>query len=498
MSKSGRYSYEKALGFLQECLKKIPADRRVRFPSIAQLAKSARLSSSSMLKAVLELQNQGKLSCIKGRGIFAGNRGPSDYRPKPTKFQKALMVLERDIIEGAFAGLETLPSRNELKKRYGVSGPLLVKVLARLERDSVLCSRGNSFYIVAESRQRSFASILLLGKAYPSGKLMLLNDRFTELYNSLERLSISAGVKFRSVGLRMDEHPDTFSALASRDEHIGYVLWTNAVFPGTLRTFLDSVSRTGKPVVLIDEMGDVVPDERHGGDKMIMTIRIAGVSAGKDAARFLVNLGHRIITYISGAHSSQWSQERYQGLQSVFGGLGAGYSVILHAVDSFRPPSSDIFTELDVFADKLFSMLKSLPIPGTSRHPSVVQAFTDAMLTVQDIKNTQTALATEFEAALHRPEITAWVCANDHIATAALDFLRSRNCKVPEKISLVAFDDSWLAFENDLTSYNFDFAKMARLAYSFIINPRNRFFSENWPAIENQGLVIERGSTARI
>ncbi|TWT07804.1 GntR family transcriptional regulator [Planococcus sp. CPCC 101016] len=100
--------------------------------------------------------------------------------------------------------------------------------------------------------------------------------------------------------------------------------------------------------------------------------------------------------------------------------------------------------------------------------------------------------------------ITGLVCYNDELAMALLELLRTKNCKVPEDISIVGHDDSMLAevSEVKLTSISHPKSEMGELAANAIIaliNSKNDN-SNNYNAssmIYNPELII-RSSTKKI
>jgi DNA-binding LacI/PurR family transcriptional regulator len=78
----------------------------------------------------------------------------------------------------------------------------------------------------------------------------------------------------------------------------------------------------------------------------------------------------------------------------------------------------------------------------------------------------------QHEKALKIPDISAWVTSEDQLAVVgALPFLKAKGIKIPEEISIVAFNDSIDAAFNDLTSYSFDIQSMAYRMLRLIYNP---------------------------
>jgi DNA-binding LacI/PurR family transcriptional regulator len=98
-----------------------------------------------------------------------------------------------------------------------------------------------------------------------------------------------------------------------------------------------------------------------------------------------------------------------------------------------------------------------------------------------------------FEKALSDRSITAWVCSSDPQALMALEFVRARGKTVPKDISVMGFDDTTDAYNNGLTSYNFDIGQAAYRMLNFILDPRTE--SRGPTVVEIPGMVVERETT---
>ena len=94
--------------------------------------------------------------------------------------------------------------------------------------------------------------------------------------------------------------------------------------------------------------------------------------------------------------------------------------------------------------------------------------------------------------------VTAWVAANDEVGVACLRLLRDRRVDVPGQVSVAAFDDTFLALVNDLTSYDFAADAVTGAMVNSLVAP-------SWPPLQREpatlveiaGFVNERGSTGQ-
>jgi DNA-binding LacI/PurR family transcriptional regulator len=184
---------------------------------------------------------------------------------------------------------------------------------------------------------------------------------------------------------------------------------------------------------------------------------------------FLLRRRHLRAAYISPFHAEAWSQNRLQGLTQFYRDAGHPDAVVPATADHIGWLSADrlpasIMAAADEEPNRKLRLEETLP------------AGIDGLLANRDI--------------------TAWVAANDAVGIACLRLLAERGIRVPARISVASFDDSFFALVNDLTSYNFNTPAVVQAMIQFIVNP-------SWPpvrrrtgeAVEVDGFVNEREST---
>jgi DNA-binding LacI/PurR family transcriptional regulator len=104
------------------------------------------------------------------------------------------------------------------------------------------------------------------------------------------------------------------------------------------------------------------------------------------------------------------------------------------------------------------------------------------------------------ENAFSHKAITAWVCANDAMASFALLFLRTKKTAVPKFLSITGFDDDIeMAFKDMITSYNFNMPAGVAQMIDYLLHPRQRLFDRTGPDknIEIKGYIVERRTSGR-
>jgi DNA-binding LacI/PurR family transcriptional regulator len=200
--------------------------------------------------------------------------------------------------------------------------------------------------------------------------------------------------------------------------------------------YVPMLSEMQVPIVLINN--------QHPGE-FVHAVMIANVEASREAAKHLIGLGHRLIAYLGNRFGHQSDMERF-----------AGYRQALEEADlPFRP-------ELVVHGDggpeggvRAMEMLLALPEPPT-----------------------------------------AVFCYNDMSALGALRRIRTAGLRVPGDISVVGFDDLFVAqyTEPPLTTVRQPKRQMGRLAMETLL----KLMSGSKPEehIRVPGELIVRESTA--
>jgi DNA-binding LacI/PurR family transcriptional regulator len=217
--------------------------------------------------------------------------------------------------------------------------------------------------------------------------------------------------------------------------------------------------------------------------------------------RYLLQLGHTSLSYVSPYHLGFWSHNRLEGLLDVYARAGYSGNITIVACDELDsqwqlidPNSAQVSSMLppDIRqATLLLDKAKESPDPWMQFIAR--QASTDIDLLQIDVYERQ-FLDQQFERAMACRESTAWVCANDHIALCAIDYLRRHGVAVPEDLSVVGFDNTVEAFGAGLTTYDFNIEIAASRMLAFIRSPR--LFASSAGYHEIEGAVISRNTGA--
>jgi DNA-binding LacI/PurR family transcriptional regulator len=119
------------------------------------------------------------------------------------------------------------------------------------------------------------------------------------------------------------------------------------------------------------------------------------------------------------------------------------------------------------------------------------ELFMHPTTALDDVVNMHFRMQDTFRAAMADRSITAWVCANDYCALSALHFLSGHPAHTRNRISVVGFDNVRFGVFEGLTSYDFDFRLIGRVAADRIMNPRRY---ERMDTISVKGKLVRRHS----
>ncbi len=498
-----------------------------RLPALRQLARRARVSPASMLRALHLLQADGAVTIVKNHGTYAGlpedRLRPGDAetleRPPREKWQRLRMRLEQDVYGGRYPkGLE-LPSLRELAPRYGTSPPTLRKAMISLERAGVIEPHGRAYRVPRPAQQPGQAAVLFTAIIPPEdADLWFRRDRYLELMASLHRACAEANLRLlvssyhprhgfrwrhdRSRGGSADELRD----LTLR----AHLAWAPNLPERDLQRFCADLSglhhrakppKVGTreaPLAIFDGARGVpmsLPRSREYASTRIFST--ARKRSGEHVARYLLAAGHRRIAFLSACHSEPWSKDRLFGLRQACEAAGfpdavRAFTVAAHDDLSEKPELPQALArEEAAMGNELLGLETGLEAAsyGWMGVP-LRQAF--------ELFRMASRTGYSLHEAVERLRAwgpTAVVGANDVMALTAMHQLRRHGVRVPEDIAFVGFDDDKHAADGNLTSYNFNMPHIAASMLQYVLAPEKAAAADRDGSVECQGILIERAST---
>jgi hypothetical protein len=255
---------------------------------------------------------------------------------------------------------------------------------------------------------------------------------------------------------------------------------------------LRDLARTGKSAAVVETREPIEKTVLPEGS----AVHFFNIGMSKRPAEFvghfLLELGHKRICFFSMHHGEIWSRNRLEGIASVYAAAGLDGSVT-PLVDP--DPGQLLQSSEQEAALRKWQAVMSAFDRWKKTVPSAYGREIDLLIrrAIPGIA-TMTGLQGLFQQALSLSHVTAWVGVNDAVAVAALGFLRERGVPVPQRISVVGFDDTAAALDAGLTSYHFNPAALQSLIMNYVTWPRRS--GTRFPH-EADGFIVERSSTAR-
>jgi DNA-binding LacI/PurR family transcriptional regulator/DNA-binding transcriptional regulator YhcF (GntR family) len=474
---------QRALRYLATCIEASSRKGDQRLPTHQVLAARATVAPVTMLKAVAVLRKNGALTVSHGKGIciaLAGNAKPfatrEPERDKRTYLQRTCSRVEGDVEAGRYLPGRQFPPGKVMATRYDVSQPTLRKAMKELCRRGVAAESLRWYKAATSVGGARRASIVLIAAGDDEGRIEHHTFRTRRLVDLLvnECLQSDITLRIRPYDFRAKRHVRPLSEVASgKNTALGAIIFSTSLSAEVVRDATSTLARAGVPVAVLDETGDY--------EQTLDGMRVAGVRAfagmgleepGHELGRYLCKLGHRCVAYVSCSHAKTYSQNRLAGLRRAMAEYAGD---VVPFVTSSPEPTIDGPKRVEI-TDRLAEILVSEGhLPQMPEHliTSLVSRMR-AMLTYGSVMRTcarlfEDALTTSAPSGGHA---TAWVTADDAVATAALPFLRKRKIVVPRDVSVASFDDTDDAIYSGLTSYNFNDSGTVRAMLSHLLAPR--------------------------
>ena len=477
-----------------------------KLPGIRSLAKMAGVSPTTMWKATQKLRDEGVLEEFGGRRFRAANAlaARSDEPVSAHAWEKTADLIRRDILQGIFLAGQKLPSRKELCTRYNISFPTLKKALAHLEHDGLISMSRRSYVAVSSTALSRNAYVLLLCLGDRKGNLDLGAFNFDFIRSLQTECNRSA------IGLRINcyfrEYGEPWFAtdagvvgeIADSENLLGCMLLAYSVKMDNAK-ILKKMAHINKPTAVLDEIGGwELPRGFERRTNVLFCSNVTGRGPGIAAARFLLELGHKNVAFISAINAAPWSQQRLQGLEQVYRAAGDGYGVRAftnnkYSIRNDYLPQAELHSNLGAFNELYATWRSSVPGHVQKEFDSWLGGGAPVTLALAEMKNSMASLC---EQALQHRDITAWVVANDLLAFMALEHVRQRGINIPGRISVLSFDDTLDALRAGLTSYNFNLHSAAHAMLNHVVWPGRMRRRRAIVKHEIEGVVVARRTTA--
>ncbi|MBD3419334.1 MAG: GntR family transcriptional regulator [Chitinivibrionales bacterium] len=526
MKKRSGPALGKALMFVIDMLESGNHMQDTLLPGTDKLSKLAGVSERSMWDAMKKLRKYEIVDLAYGKGFricpnaLAKSQilkdecikeATADEKESAYAWEKTAEHIKKDILTRHFQSHKRLPSLKELQNRYHVSVSPLRRALNHLCTEGLLTPAGRSFIPAgkAPDHSRNRIVFICLTDIHRQVRLESFTDSF---YASLEEECSLAKVKVELNGYWYDEPYDNtgdiyfcnskreLCPLLDDDSVAGYVFFIGRFDRGE-EFVLQNLAHVKKPVAIIDMVGGwKMPWFLKRRNVKVFKMAVSK-SLGQSAAQYLLDLGHRHIAYISPFHQSEWSQNRYKGLLETMTTAHADNTAAAYTLNNPSAIHSTYMNEAQRIGHypslNKFYKKWNTKLPQEYREvldPVFAVTIPHIMLAKGEFRRRIRGL---FAQALADKKITAWVCANDDVGLEAQQFLKLKEVAVPQRISLLSFDNKAQARQQELTSYMFPVRTAAHMALQFILF-RSLFGAEHArTAIAIDGMIIGRQTTGR-
>jgi len=476
---------ETALAFLRAHIEQKRNKAQYRMETVQMLASQANVSYVTMWKAIDNLKKEGVIEATQCRGITINPERNNqtfelaDLEPEQKKNKQKWEILcdiiEADILKGAYVPGDTLKAGKLLMERYDVCYETLKKALMMLVEQDILKARGTHFEIPDLSKVKNKQCVILFANGDKFRNLRLCTNRSSDFIRYLEGQCAQKGIQLEICLYRWNNDnivipegtQQRIKRLQSQFHVLGFLVWTIGINDEhNIEKVTSFLFKQNLPIAFFVENSTVSLPVLSGRKYKIFVSGFTA-SCGEDVARYLLRMGHRTIAYVSPFGQSSWSQNRLQGLISIYKQAGLPQGVL---------PFTEQFSGRQVQKLALTAKLQTTIESLLEQSDHDLQIIGEAMENNAELLQrwsrmgyTSRTMVPIMEKAIANKKITAWVVANDYLGFTALQFLRKRGIGVPRDLSVVSFDDMTESFSSGLSSYNFNVESIVDAMITYLV-----------------------------
>lgn len=439
-------------------------------PAVRSLAESLQTSTKTVVRALRHMVEKDSLrqdpvngryylptADPRGDGVESLNKKSEGTSDALTNRIIDDLLTKRQVKDG------TIPSVSQLRRMFHCSHGRIRTTLEIMVKDGLLKPEGRGFRFntpMPASMQHSRIFVTGLPR-------FLYNFPFCEIFREIE-LALEnqnwpePGYLLRDQKSDAPYPPDhkiagfiaLHHSLCVRHDIAPYL--TKPAFP---QVVIDPSDALDKNFSVCSDITKIGPDNAYAGRAMGM---------------HLLRTGHRKIAFFTHVPLKEgWISRRLKGLQSVFPNRpGQDGSVeVFDASETAGHSGSHLKSLRYLMAGTLRESKKlanEMLFPsGDFIHSNTVRPLS-AIITLANLSR---MLHPVFETALRHAGCSAWVCVNDDIAALAHEYLRENRREAVRKTAIVGFDNLPHSRMIGLTSFDFAYEKMGRIAANSFLFP---------------------------
>lgn len=471
-----------------------------RLPSVRNLARLCSVSPMTVIRAITVLKNEGVLESRWGSGHFITGRkisGPElTNNQQADRVKRIVLELKNDISEGKYPTHQSLPTIKQLSARYNVSYPSIKKALELLCIEKVIKRSGVRYHFFP-SRIKSGLKVAIVASGPGRNSIRIETERERNFYRLLSTAAMNHNVALETICC--NDSQEELHFYTPDDSPIETYLKSKDISGIILSSYhmKDSAECLRRLLQFNIPISAWVEDhrilkmvDRYSSNRKKLTFFDSSYSTlpGYEVGRYLIGKGHKNIAYISPFHQSPWSQNRLSGLKK------AALSDPEVRIFPFVCTQylNDYYFMLKVLEESSFEKNCSTPDITQKLHP-FLQSRISSVRSEHDMLLRDSLIFTECEKlmkkALENSSITAWVCANDHIAVLITDYWNYTSMSLAKRPVLIGFDNSFMSFERNISSYEFNTYGEVQLMLSHLLYPNSL---NDKAAVRISGRVVER------
>lgn len=504
----------RAQEYLNDVIRRARSRAQPRLAPLPVLAARAHVSQTTMIKAVGVQRARGVLTVSRGRGIRLALDEPVLEIPLQQaqqnsgggpRWQRLARQMKRDIAARMVHDGVELPSTKELTSRYGVCRRTLRRAIDSLIADSVLVERRRKLVTrLNPSSDRPGNTVVLILRGDSFGEPSLYCPRTREHLRELEGACARARVRLEVITCYyiltelqgLERVRQLLADSESRSRVLGFMVWTMAIEGDFLAQLFDTLRTSRLPVAVLEETGVFARTGIAQWDQMRLFALGLDARAGRDMARFLHARGHKRVALIGNAPISSYTQVRFEGLSAEYDALGLAGAVQLiipqeQPMPARMPQLDNVNTLVEILVPRYVERTQG----RFSVRERIAVRIADEIAISRDLQHGRDLLFPELDRLAAQQSLCAWVGSSDNEALVCMDYLRINQRSVGRHISVAGFDDSYEAFAQQLTSYNFNGAAYVNAMLEYLLRPDDaRGGGEGLATFD--GYVAERHSTA--
>lgn len=514
---------EKAMGFIKNGIASQQFGRRL--PPLRVMARDARVSFVTMWKAVNQLKRDkiifenktGYVNLLNpdnapGNGKLPPEtvEEPADGETENVFWLKVKNRIKKDILSGRYIHGQSIPSCKELTYQQGVSFRTLKKSLGALVSEGLIKPYKRGFIIPTITISEAHSRVVVVGCGWKDGKIWAdyQDKNYFRLLESeciQSKIALDVVVYYRQNSHLNFIHSATRKPYNLRNDNILGVVFIVANLEVNPDEVLNELSTLKKPVAVLDVVGRYSLSPGFSGNRQIQFFTTtASAFPATMVARYLLSLKHTHVAFISPFHMASWSKIRYKNCASVYRDAGFPDGVKPFVLDHYAY-QWDYLQNAEKRED-LQALINQYTRWKEYAHSNFFKRFGNISYSISKYLTEWNCASGEIykrmrtlcDKALRDESITAWLMANDYAATLALDYLKEKNIRVPEDVSIIAFDNTLDAMEYQLTSLDFNNNGIVTMMLRYILTPSTIPASQRGKFVEVEGTIVVRRSTAPV